>query len=292
MRTQPAASSGHWRALLASLAMLATIAVLAAAGNMADGGIGRSGVTCRFEVSTHRLIVTFHVDDANGGIFRRAGRLVVEDVYGPIGCAGAQDPTRFNTDRIRVRAATASVDESEFYIDLSAGPFAPGFSDEGDGSSEIEFSLPFPAGSGSRVPIHGRWGPDRIILGDLAHRKGANLNAAEEADDPDVTLRGGTFYVYGFRGADVISARGAGGGFIGPYPSSVIAFGERGDDVLAGGPNRDGLIGGRGHDTMKGGRGGDGLNARDHTRDKVWCGKGRDITKADRIDQLHRCERT
>ncbi len=232
----------------------------------------------------------FHNDDANGGILRRAGRLVVEDVFGPIGCAGGEDPTRFNTDRVRVRASAASVDELEFELDLSAGPFAPGFTDEGDGSSEIEFSVPAPAGSGSRVPIHGRWGPDRIVLGDLAHRKGANLNAAEDVDDPDVTIRGGTFLVYGFRGADVISARGGGGAFIGPYPRSVAAFGDRGDDLLSGGPARDYLFGGRGHDTMRGDGGADFLIARAHTRDVVRCGRGSDFAGVDRIDQLYRCE--
>jgi hypothetical protein len=279
-----AKSESHRRVLLASLATLAAIAALAATSTT-DAGT-RAGVTCRFDIAKHRLTVTFHNDDANGGILRRAGRLVVEDVFGPIGCAGAEDPTRFNTDRVRVRARAQSVDDLEFKLDLAGGPFAPGFSDEGDGSSEIEFSVPFPAGSGSRVPIFGRRGPDRIVLGHLPHRQGANLNAAEDVDDPDVRIRGGTFLVYGF---DVVSARG-GGGFIGPYRRSLFAVGTRGDDLLSGGPKRDYLIGGRGHDTMKGDGGGDFLRARDDTRDLVRCGRGSDIAKVDRVDQLHRCE--
>jgi hypothetical protein len=277
----------HRRALLASLATLAAIAAFTATGTTHAGT--RAGVTCRFDIATHRLTVTFHNDDANGGILRRAGRLVVEDVFGPIGCAGTEDPTRFNTDRVRVRGREASVGDLDFELDLAPGPFAPGFSDEGDGSSEIEFSVLFPAGSASRMGIHGRWGPDRIVLGDLARRKGANLNAAEDVDDPDVTIRGGTPLVYGFRGADVVSARG-GGGFIGPYPASVAAFGERGDDLLSGGPKRDFFIGGRGHDTMKGDGGWDFLLARDNTRDVVRCGRGSDFAGVDRIDQLRRCE--
>jgi hypothetical protein len=276
------------RALLASVAMLAAVAALAATSTTHAGT--RAGVTCRFEIATHRLTVTFHNDDANGGILRRAGRLVVEDVFGPIGCAGTADPTRFNTDRVRVRASAADVDDLEFEIDLTAGPFAPGFSDEGDGSSEIEFSIPFPAGSGSRVPIHGRWGPNRVLLGHLPHRQGANLNAAEDVDDPDVTIRGGTFFVYGGGRADVISARGGGGGFIGPYLKRVVALGAPGDDLLSGGPKRDYLIGGGGHDTMKGDGGSDFLVARDHTRDVVRCGRGRDFAKVDRVDQVRRCE--
>jgi hypothetical protein len=280
-------SESHRRALLASLASLASLAAIAAVAATSTTHAGtRAGVTCRFAIAKHRLTVTFHNDDANGGIARRAGRLVVEDVFGPIGCAGAQDPTRFNTDRVRVRASAASVDDLEFELDLTGGPFAPGFSDEGDGSSEIEFSVLFPAGSASRVPIFGRWRPDRIVLGHLAHRQGANLNTAEDVDDPDVAIRGGTFLVYGF---DVVSARG-GGGFIGPYRRSLFALGTPGDDLLSGGPKGDYLIGRRGHDTIKGDGGGDFLIARDHTRDLVRCGRGSDIAKVDRVDQLHRCE--
>jgi hypothetical protein len=183
-----AKSKSHRRALLASLAMLAAIAALAATSTTHAGT--RAGVTCRFAIATHRLTVTFHNDDANGGIVRRGDRLVVEDVFGPIGCAGAEDPTRFNTERVRVGAREASVDDLEFVLDLTAGRFAPGLSDEGDGSSEIEFSVPFPRGSASRVPIFGSAGPDRIILGHLPHRQGANLNAAEDVDDPDVRSAG------------------------------------------------------------------------------------------------------
>ncbi len=124
----------------------------------------------------------------------------------------------------------------------------------------------------------------------LARGQGANLNAAEDVDDPDVTIRGGAPLVSGFRGADVISARGRGGAFIGPFPWSVFAFGSRGDDLLIGGPNRDYLIGGRGHDTMKGGHGGDFLGARDGARDVVRCGRGSDIARVDRIDRRRGCE--
>jgi hypothetical protein len=282
-----AKSKSRRRALLASLATLAAVAVFAATSTTHAGT--RAGVTCRFEIATHRLTVTFHNDDANGGIVRRGNDLVVEDVFRPLACAGAQDPTRFNTERVRVRAREPSVDDLSFELDLRRGPMAPGFSDEGDGSSEIEFSVPFPAGSASGVSILGSDGPDRIVLGDLAYRKGANLNAAEVVDDPDVRIRGGTFGVFGIGGADVVSARG-GGGFIGPFPRWVFAFGIRGDDLLSGGPKGDYLRGGRGHDTMKGDGGGDFLIARDETRDVVRCGRGSDIAKVDRIDQLHRCE--
>ena len=105
-----------------------------------------------------------------------------------------------------------------------------------------------------------------------------------------MTIRGGAPLVDGFRGADVISARGRGGAFIGPFPRPVFAFGARGDDLLIGGPKRDYLIGGRGHDTLKGGRGGDFLGARDGTRDVVRCGRGSDDARVDRIDRRRGCE--
>ncbi len=274
------------RALFASLATLAAIGAFAATSTTHAGT--RAGVTCRFNNAEHRLTVRFHNDDANGGIVRDGDDLVVHDVFGPLGCAGAQDPTRFNTERVRVRTRAASVDDLDF--DLAAGPFAPGFSDEGDGSSEIEFAVTFPAGLDSRVGIHGRRRADRIVLGKLAPGRGVNLNAAEDVDDPDVTIRGAAPLVGGFGGADVISARGRGGAFIGPFPSTVVAFGMRGDDVLSGGPARDYLIGGRGHDTLKGGHGGDFLGARDGTRDVVRCGRGSDHAEVDRIDRRRDCE--
>ena len=139
------------------------------------------------------------------------------------------------------------------------------------------------------MAIPGRRGPNRIFLGRLAHGQGANLNAAEDVDDPDVTLIGGRFLVGGFRGADVISARG-GNGFIGPYRRPLFAFGARGDDRLIGGPKPDYLIGGRGHDTLKGGHGGDFLGARDGARDVVRCGRGHDLARVDRVDRRRGCE--
>ena len=274
---------GH-RLLLASLVVLAAIAAVAATSTTYAGT--RAGVACRFDVAEHKLTVTFENDDANGGIVRGGEDLIVEDVFGPIGCAGAQDPTRFNTDRVRVRASAASVDDLEFELVLGAGPFAPGFRDEVDDSSEIEFSIPFPAGSGSRVPIIGTPAADRIVLGHLPHRQGANLNPGEDLDDPDVRIRGGMFQVHGF---DVVSARG-GGGFIGPYRRSLFAVGTPGDDLLSGGPKRDYLIGRGGHDTMKGHGGDDFLRARDTTRDVVRCGRGSDVARVDRVDRLRRCE--
>lgn len=269
---------------------LATLAAIAALGSANTTHAGtRAGVTCRFDIATHTLTVTFHNDDANGGIVRDGDTLVVGDVFGSIGCAGSQDPTRFNTERVRVRARSARVGDLDFALDLRGGLFEPGFGDEGDGASEIEFSIPFPARSVSRVPIRGRWGRDRILLGDLARRKGVNLNASEDVRDADVRIRGGTPLVYGFRGDDVISARG-GAGFIGPYPGSVVVFGERGDDRLSGGPKRDALFGGRGRDTMKGDGGGDFLIARDRARDVAKCGRGSDFAAVDRVDRLRRCE--
>jgi RTX calcium-binding nonapeptide repeat (4 copies) len=304
----------RWRALVASVATLTSVVALSATAATHAGT--RAGVTCRFDIATHRLTVTFHNDDANGGVVRDGENLVVEDVFGPLGCAGANDPTRFNTENVRVRSRAQSVGDLEFVLDLRGGPLTPGFGDEGDGSSEIEFVVSFPTRSDSRVPIHGSREPDRIVLGDLAHRKGANLNAGEDVGDPDVTIRGGMPLVYGSGGADVISARG-GDGFVGPYPALVVEFGGRGDDLLMGGfwhqalfgmrggdflkagrkadllkggQGRDGLKGGQGHDAMSAGRGVDFVHARDNTRDEVRCGRGSDNGAADRIDRLRGCE--
>ncbi len=55
----------------------------------------------------------------------------------------------------------------------------------------------------------------------LAQGQGANLNAAEDVDDPDVTIRGGRPWSLAFA-ERTSSRRAAGGGFIGPYPWSSV----------------------------------------------------------------------
>jgi RTX calcium-binding nonapeptide repeat (4 copies) len=273
------------RTLLAALVAVA-VAAFAATGTTRAGD---SGVTCGFDAAMHNLTVTFHYDHAEARIFRDGRDLVVDDFIGPRGCAGMEDPTRFNTERVSVRNQAPSTMGFRLYLQLQGGPFAPGFTGEGLGSSEIEFAVSFPAGSRSWVWVSGRKGRDRIILGRLADDEGANLNAAEDADDSDVTLTGGSFLVHASRGADVVSGRG-GGGFIGPYGRPVVALGDRGDDLLKGGPKGDRLIGGSGHDTIKGGRGKDLLRSRDHERDRVRCGPGVDVAEVDRIDRVRGCE--
>ena len=134
---------GH-RLLLASLVVLAAIAAVAATSTTYAGT--RAGVTCRFDVATHRLTVTFQNDDANGGIARDGDALVVGDVFGPIGCAGAQDPTRLNTDRVRVRARAASVGDLDFAFDLRAGPLCPGSATRGTALRRSSSRSPFQRG--------------------------------------------------------------------------------------------------------------------------------------------------
>lgn len=72
-----------------------------------------------------------------------------------------------------------------FTIDLSGGPFAPGRTDEGDGSSEIEILVDTGPSAGDRMRIVGGPGADVLRF------QGADLNLDPSPDDaPDVRLLG------------------------------------------------------------------------------------------------------
>jgi Ca2+-binding RTX toxin-like protein len=72
------------------------------------------------------------------------------------------------------------------FIDLSGGPFAPGFSSE-PASPEIEFSIQGGGGLNDMVKVLGSEGVDIVVLG----RGGINLRADEAAGvDADVTMQG------------------------------------------------------------------------------------------------------
>jgi hypothetical protein len=87
-------------------------------------------------------------------------------------------------------------------INLSGGPFAPGRTDEGDGSSEIEFSVDTGSG-GDTVIVTATEGPDAF----LARHLGANLNAGEPVEDLDVAWP--NYPLRGRGGDDYLSADGS-----------------------------------------------------------------------------------
>jgi hypothetical protein len=112
-------------------------------------------------------------------VLAREGDTIVVDGT-PCGTA-----TVTTTERILVDAEQDERTSHLFDIDLSGGPFAPGRSDEGDGSSEIEIRVDMGPSLSDEVTIRGSDGPDVVVL----RRTAVNLDAAPD-DRPDLRLLG------------------------------------------------------------------------------------------------------
>ena len=110
--------------------------------------------SCSFSTGQHRLTITSSDLKVVLEVRREGQEIVVLQNGVRIGC-GAAAPTVANVDTISVSART------EFRVDLRGGPLAPGFTDEGDGSSEIEIDADF--GRAGGLPRDGlaRKGQDR-----------------------------------------------------------------------------------------------------------------------------------
>jgi Ca2+-binding RTX toxin-like protein len=183
------------------------------------------------------------------------------------------EATVANTDLILV-VDGPGLGDPQIRIDLSGGAFAPGATDEADGSSEIEIDVTLTDVNLPAVEIVGTAGADHVVAGSL----GMNLNAAEAADDVDVTfaLVGGDPLgvidrLIGLTADDVLSNAG-GEGTGAPWPSSTpLIDGGPGNDrllagtedaLLVGGAGSDELVGGPDElDTLRGGPGADVLSA-------------------------------
>ena len=199
---------------------------------------------CSFGAGTATVTVAIQGGSA---ILRRSGDAVTVD---GVDCGG----TVTGTDAITVTGTSGD----HLTISLGGGPFAPGATDEGDGSSEIEITV---GGSVSLV-IRGSSGPDMILAGsvpsDFPVDAVFDLNGDEATPDADVAmpltaldptggltdeLRGGddTFSGGGFVGALPIPFLGkvallrAGGGddTVQPAGSTGIYIGDKGIDAFS-----------------------------------------------------------
>jgi Ca2+-binding RTX toxin-like protein len=134
-----------------------------------------------------------------------------------------------NTDTITVDAPNGSV----LVIDLSGGAFAPGITDEGDGSSEIELSE---VGSGDldTVRVTGGSGAEHLVTATTTilsvSYAAVNLNADETTDDFDLTFDRGVatdVQLVGNDGFDELSV-----GVPTPVLYPATLEGGAGDDTL------------------------------------------------------------
>jgi hypothetical protein len=105
---------------------------------------------CTYDAVFHRVAVDA-TGDVDGLKVGPAGELLHNDQ--PCG-----EATVSNTDLISVSGNTSTV-----VLRLEGGPFAPGFTPESSGTSEIEISLG-PAG-GADIEVVGTLGADRFALG-------------------------------------------------------------------------------------------------------------------------------
>jgi hypothetical protein len=297
--------SNRWSAVIAREGDLLTVSSLGLVG----GGMVSSAGQPR---TPARVATAINAADA------RASRT--------LSCAGGA-PSVTEVDLISVLGGRR-VFVPSVLLGLRRGPLAPGASDEGDGSSEIEVTL----GSSGLISIPAvviRSGPgdDHFELGRAQGTQGLNLNADEPQPDVDIRVSGiFSFYaISSGAGDDEVGATGR--GFDRP-PGFAFMFAllGRGDDLLHSGPSLSFVVGGRGNDRMLGGsspnflRGGPGRDilrgrrnrdqlvggpqrdelragpGRDHVHsadgrhDRVQCGHGRDSLVADRRDGRRGCE--
>src|SRR5919201_4230830 len=136
--------------------------------------VAQAAVSCSFDALTGTVSVTF----AHGDVptISRLGDAIAVD---GVACGTA---TVTNTDSIDVAFAD-DFDSDTVVVDLAGGPLAPGATDEGDGSSEIEIEITGGDGSFDTLRIIGSSGPDGFTTDFLA----VNLNAGETVVDADVT---------------------------------------------------------------------------------------------------------
>ncbi len=189
-----------------------------------------SAATCTFAAPT----ATIDVGAGETATISRSGSDITLN-----GAPCSPNATVSTTDSIVVNTSGAP---TEVAIDLRGGPFAPGATDEGDGGSEIEFTLNLSTGSPT-LRIIGSTGDDNIVVG----ANGINLDASETTSDADVTISGSPSLVLeGGDGADRLSV-GGGAGTGGAGPPATLQ-GQAGDDRLLGGIGGSTLDGADGTD--------------------------------------------
>src|SRR5947208_328048 len=139
------------------------------------------------------------------------------------------NPTVTSTDLIQIQTGDTN---DLITIDLGGGVFAPGFTPEASGQSEIEFQIDSGGNSQDNLVIRGTPGPDDFSFGLLNGVAQVNLDAD---DDVDIISNAAPleFYAYGGTGDDRISA--AGDAVVGGPFQAIGLYGEAGNDILIGG---------------------------------------------------------
>jgi hypothetical protein len=294
---------------LRSLRRLALGAALAGAAigavpAMANAA-GPQAPTCTYDPVVHRVLVN-EKSDVFGFQLARSGLdiIVGNEGFGafvfcrPLTGSGPVANV-LNTDRITVFGTPVPPQtggcelcgpqaiSDPYLIDESRGAFAPGFTPEADGNSEIEITfdtggIPAPLEvQGTEATASGL--TDTIRFG----RVPGAVNGVNFGPDNDVDARikaGATkFTASGGAGDDVLSASGN------PDQSTMTA--TTNPVTLSGGSGNNVIAGGRGADTLTGGPNDDFFLSDDGVVDKVNGGFGFDAGIMDSIDVLTSIER-
>lgn len=250
-----AASRLRWVARLA-------VGLLLAAGVVGLAASPASAATCSYDTANRLATVTLGSGDGTVVIRANGSHLEVADAF----CALL---TEVNT--VTINAAGDA--DAKLHFDLRNGPLGPGNFNEGNGSSEIEFTVNGLTAQ-SLVRVSGGSDPDKITLGWFLDRFTGysagqmNLNGFADAGtvDNDISFPTppGAIQVESFFGDDVISGAGTGTVFTGPISVPLSLDGGQGSDQLAGGNGDDLIVFGElatGSDTLTGGPGYDQLLA-------------------------------
>jgi hypothetical protein len=255
----------------------------------------QSGVTCAFgygdrvlEVRAPEIVADGESSPGVAVITAANGVLTVRDAAGArIACAGFV-PTLFATEEIVVKPALP-FGSVALGLDLRRSELAPGATDEGDGSSEIEVSAPL--GVNGELGIALGDGSDYLLGGRLSEPDAINLNADEARPDLDLVVNPEAQVRVSTGDGGGVASFDGGAGFSGPWSAPTTLGGGSGDDVLLGGASTDLIAGGGGADQMYGFGGHDLISAKGSGPDLIDCGARRDVVLASgRADSVRSCE--
>ena len=221
------------------------------------------------------------------------------DVYGPPSEGAVRScgqPLVGTTDRVSI-ATGRHTHEADLHLDLQYGLLAPGPTDEGDGSSEIELDARLGTGTATVGMTRGAdfVTVERPHSAARPHPTAINLDAAEGNPDADLVVgHRSPVIVVGRGGDDQLSTSGGvtardldTEGF-----TSALLFGGQGNDKLTGGDGSDGLIDGPGRDRIDAGGGLDQVLALGGAPDRIDCGPGFDLALVRSKDShVRHCEK-
>jgi hypothetical protein len=237
-------------------------------------------VSCTFDTGTGALSVTVTAPGPDGpavSLQRNGPNIEVFDGFvddtPPLPATPCTNgtPTVTTTSSIQM-TDTAVGQDTDFSIELGAGPLEPGTGGPAEGAGTPEIELTIDGGDngavGDELTVLGGTAADEWHFGALSGgANGANLNAPEaggpDGDDIKVTgiedLQAFSDPVLGSLGGDDHLLANGGTEFTGPFPLPASLNALRGNDVITAGTGNSFLDGGIGNDTITGGPGDDTL---------------------------------